>query len=58
VQVLVRVDVGEAQAAGLKDCDLRGGFGFDLGGINTTSCETPEKRTGRGQKLPGVAIRE
>jgi hypothetical protein len=31
VGVFVGVDVGEAQAAGLEQGDLRGGFGLDFG---------------------------
>lgn len=34
VGVLMRVDVGDAEAGGLEAADLGGGFGFDFGGAD------------------------
>ena len=38
MNVLVRVDVGEAKAVALQESDLRGGFGFDIGAADAR-CE-------------------
>jgi hypothetical protein len=58
VHVLVSVDVGEAQSVALKQCDLRGGFGFNFGRTNAGSVETLEKLTNGWVKPAGGAIDE
>ena len=58
VGVLVRVDVGEGDAAGLQELNLGARFGFDFAGLNFAANEALEKAFEGGVKAAGFLFGE
>ena len=58
VGVLVRIDVGERDASGLKQGDLRGGFGFYPGGMNAPGEKPLEKCVQRGLEATRAPVHQ